>query len=109
VIPDGCVNLAFMGQYVELPGDCVFTVETSVRSAMMAVWGLTGLAKPTIPVPEPYYDVRVLADNVKAFTGKELTVDTLKALVGGADGHDGSSAQREAASSSLSQIPVPTS
>lgn len=83
VIPDGCVNLAFMGQYVELPGDVVFTVETSVRTAMMAVWGLTGLAKPMIPVPEPYYDVRVLADNVKAFTGKELTVDTLRALTDG--------------------------
>ena len=41
VIPDGCVNLAFMGQYVELPEDVVFTVETSVRTAMMAVWGLT--------------------------------------------------------------------
>jgi oleate hydratase len=100
VIPDGCLNLAFMGQYVELPGDVVFTVETSVRTAMMAVRGLTGLAKPMIPVPEPIYDSRVLADNVKAFTGKELTVDTLlRTLAGGADGHDGSSVQREAASS----------
>ncbi len=108
VIPDGCVNLAFMGQYVELPEDVVFTVETSVRTAMMAVWGLTGLAKPTIPVPEPVYDVRVLADNVKAFTGKELTVDTLKALVSGAGRHDGSSVQREAASS-LGQMPALTS
>jgi oleate hydratase len=46
VIPDGCVNLAFMGQFVELPLDVVFTVETSVRTALMAVWGLTGLQKP---------------------------------------------------------------
>ena len=51
VIPDGCINLAFLGQYVELPEDVVFTVETSVRTAMMAVWGLTGLEKPMVPMP----------------------------------------------------------
>ena len=50
VVPAGCVNLAFIGQFVELPGDAVFTVETSVRTAMMAVWGLTGLDKPMIPM-----------------------------------------------------------
>ncbi|MGO8946915.1 MAG: oleate hydratase [Ktedonobacterales bacterium] len=99
VIPDGCVNLAFMGQYVEVPGDCVFTVETSVRTAMMAVWGLTGLAKPMIPLPEPIYDVRVLADNVKLMTGTELTADTLNALVNGAGGQHASPAPRETASS----------
>ena len=38
VIPEGCTNLAFIGQFVELPGDVVFTVETSVRTAMMAVY-----------------------------------------------------------------------
>ena len=43
MIPEGCVNLAFIGQFVELPLDVVFTVETSVRTALMAVWGLTGL------------------------------------------------------------------
>jgi oleate hydratase len=91
VIPDGCVNLAFLGQYAELPGDVVFTVETSVRTAMMAVWGLTGLDKPMIPVPEPYYDARVLADNVKMMTGVELTTETLKALVNSNGGHNASS------------------
>jgi oleate hydratase len=89
VIPDGCVNLAFVGQYVELPGDVVFTVETSVRTAMMAVWGLTGLEKPMVPLPEPYRDVRVLADNVKMMTGCDITEDTLRTLVKGADGHNG--------------------
>lgn len=65
VIPDGCVNLAFIGQFVELPGDVVFTVETSVRTAMMAVWGLTGLDKPMIPIHEPMYDLRVLVSSLK--------------------------------------------
>ena len=32
-----------VGDYVELEGDVVFTVETSVRTAMMAAYGLTGI------------------------------------------------------------------
>ena len=36
VIPAGNKNLAFIGQFVELEGDVVFTVETSVRTAMIA-------------------------------------------------------------------------
>jgi oleate hydratase len=71
VIPDGCVNLAFIGQFVELPLDVVFTVETSVRTALMAVWGLTGLQKPMIPVYEPAYDLRVVVANLKASLGIE--------------------------------------
>jgi oleate hydratase len=98
VIPDGCVNLAFLGQYAELPEDVVFTVETSVRTAMMAVWGLTGLDKPMIPVPEPYYDVRILADNITMMTGTELTADTLTTLVNSGCGHDASSLSRPATS-----------
>jgi oleate hydratase len=31
IIPKGSQNLAFIGQFVELPGDVVFTVETSVK------------------------------------------------------------------------------
>lgn len=69
VIPDGCVNLAFIGQFVELPLDVVFTVETSVRTALMAVWGLTGLQKPMVPVYEPAFDVRVIVANLKASLG----------------------------------------
>ena len=66
VIPEGCVNLAFIGQFVELPGDVVFTVETSVRTAMMAVWGLTSLDKPMIPIFEPVYDLRVIMESMRA-------------------------------------------
>ena len=81
VIPDGCVNLAFMGQFVELPGDCVFTVETSVRTAMMGVWGLTGLDKPMVPLYEPIYDVRVLVSTIKRAVGiQEFLRETLPSL-----------------------------
>ena len=40
VLPEGATNFAFIGQFSELPKDCVFTVEYSVRSAQTAVYGL---------------------------------------------------------------------
>ena len=81
VVPDGCVNLAFIGQFVELPGDAVFTVETSVRTAMMAVWGLTDLKKPMVPLHEPGFDLRVIVSSLFATLGiDELTPQTLKAV-----------------------------
>jgi oleate hydratase len=81
VIPASCVNLAFIGQFVELPGDVVFTVETSVRTAMMAVWGLTGLNKPMVPIYEPAYDLRVIVSSLKATLGiDEITPQNLSAI-----------------------------
>ncbi|HUL51739.1 MAG TPA: oleate hydratase [Verrucomicrobiae bacterium] len=83
VIPEGCVNLAFIGQYVETPGDVSFTVESSVRTAMMAVWGLTGLQKPQIPMYEPLLDVRVIARALAMAAGRnELTMDILDNVKG---------------------------
>ncbi len=38
VVPEGCTNLAFLGQFTEVPDDVVFTVEYSVRTAQMAVY-----------------------------------------------------------------------
>ncbi|KAF1994115.1 67 kDa myosin-cross-reactive antigen family protein [Amniculicola lignicola CBS 123094] len=43
VIPEGSTNLAFLGQFVEIPEDTVFTVEYSVRGAQMAVYALMGV------------------------------------------------------------------
>jgi oleate hydratase len=81
VIPEGCVNLAFIGQFVELPGDVVFTVETSVRTAMMAVWGLTGLEKPMIPMYEPIYDLRVIMESLRATLAiDKISLSTLPAI-----------------------------
>ena len=39
VIPDGCINFAFLGQFADTPRDTVFTTEYSVRTAMEAVYG----------------------------------------------------------------------
>jgi oleate hydratase len=87
VIPDGCVNLAFIGQYVETPGDVSFTVESSVRTAMMAVWGLTGLEKPQVPMYEPIYDMRVVAKSLEMAVGSDTlsldALDKVKAATGG--------------------------
>jgi oleate hydratase len=42
-VPPGSKNLAFIGQFVEIPDDVVFTVEYSVRSAQMAAYQLLGI------------------------------------------------------------------
>jgi oleate hydratase len=45
VIPAKTTNFAFLGQYCEIPGDIVFTIEYSIRSAEIAVNELLGLQK----------------------------------------------------------------
>jgi oleate hydratase len=69
VIPDGCTNLAFIGQYVEVPGDVVFTIETSVRTPMEAVYQLTKLDKEILEVYPCRYDVRFFVERMKKFAG----------------------------------------
>ena len=69
VIPAGSKNFGFLGQYTEIPNDCVFTVEYSVRSAMIAVYGLLNLDKEVDPVFPSQYDIRVLANAAKTCLG----------------------------------------
>ncbi len=64
VVPERSKNLAFLGQFCELPDDVVFTVEYSVRSAQTAVYRLLGLDRKPPPVYKGNYDPRVL---LKAF------------------------------------------
>ncbi|AMM23543.1 oleate hydratase [Variovorax sp. PAMC 28711] len=49
-VPPGTKNFAFIGQFVEIPLDTVFTVEFSVRAAQMAVYELLHITKPIPPV-----------------------------------------------------------
>jgi len=65
VIPQESKNLAFLGQFCEIKDDCVFTVEYSVRSAIMAVYGLLNLEKPVPQIYPSRYDIRALAAAVK--------------------------------------------
>ena len=61
VVPAGTRNLAFMGQFCELPDDVVFTVEYSVRSAQTAVYELLELNRRPPPVYQGRFDPRVLS------------------------------------------------
>jgi oleate hydratase len=60
VVPKGSKNLAFTGQFCELPHDVVFTVEYSVRSAQAAVYELLGLKREIPAVYQGKFDPRVL-------------------------------------------------
>lgn len=60
VMPQGSVNLAFTGQFCELPDDVVFTVEYSIRSAQAAVYRLLGIARTPPAVYQGKFDPRVL-------------------------------------------------
>lgn len=60
VIPPGARNFAFLGQFCEAPEDTVFTVEYSVRTAQMAVYGLLGLDRKVTPIYRGYLNPGVL-------------------------------------------------
>lgn len=61
VVPEGSVNLAFIGQFAEVPDDVVFTVEYSVRTAWTAVSRLLKLGSEPPAVHKGHHDPRVLA------------------------------------------------
>jgi oleate hydratase len=67
VRPTGTTNLAFIGQFCEMPDDVVFTVEYSVRSAQTAVFSLLGLDKQVSPLYKGQQDPSVLLGAVGAF------------------------------------------
>lgn len=69
VVPEGCTNLAFIGQFVEVKDDVVFTVETSVRTAMEAVYRLTKLDKDIIEAYPARYDIRYIVALFKKNAG----------------------------------------
>jgi oleate hydratase len=64
VVPERSKNLAYIGQFCELPDDVVFSVEYSIRSAQTAVYSLLGLNRRPPPVYKGQHDPRVL---LKAF------------------------------------------
>ena len=62
MIPERSKNIAFIGQYCEVPDDVVFTVEYSVRSAQTAVYGLLGMERKPPPVYKGEHSLRVLLE-----------------------------------------------
>lgn len=69
VRPHGARNFAVIGQYCELPRDCVFTVEYSVRSARTAVASLTGRTDPPPAVARTDLDPRVIVRASRVILG----------------------------------------
>ncbi len=73
VVPEGCVNFAFIGQFAETARDCVFTTEYSVRTAMEAVYTLLDIDRGVPEVFGSCYDVRCLLDaSAKMMDGNKL-------------------------------------
>lgn len=68
VLPEGAANFAFLGQFAEVPKDCVFTVEYSVRCAQTAVYGLFETEKKVLPVYDSIYRPDVLIKAVKTIS-----------------------------------------
>jgi oleate hydratase len=60
VVPPGWKNLAFTGQFCELPDDVVFTLEYSIRSAQTAVYSLFKLKRETPAICKEAYDSGIL-------------------------------------------------
>ncbi|MBR1704774.1 MAG: oleate hydratase [Clostridia bacterium] len=58
VLPKGVTNFAFLGNHAHVERDCSFTTEKSIRSAMMAVYGLAGVNRAIPEVYNSIYDIR---------------------------------------------------
>lgn len=73
VVPEGCVNFAFLGQFADTPRDTVFTTEYSVRTAMEAVYTLLNVDRGVPEVFDSVYDIRTLLDSTsKMMDGRKL-------------------------------------
>lgn len=66
VVPEGCINLGLVGQFVETNNDVVFTMESSVRTARIAVYNLLNLNKQVPDINPLQYDIRHLLKATQA-------------------------------------------
>lgn len=67
-VPPNSHNLAFVSQFVEVANDVVFTVEYSVRAAMIAVYELLGIDREIPPVTAHDHSIMVnIEAAIKAF------------------------------------------
>lgn len=86
VVPEGSVNLAFIGNYAETEKDTVFTTEYSVRTAMEAVYTLLEVDRGVPEVFASSYDIRVLLQSIYYLNDKkalkDIDVPWLVSLIG---------------------------
>lgn len=71
VVPEGCSNLALLGQFVETSNDIIFTMEASVRTARIGVYTLLGLPKQVADISPTQYDIRNLLKGARALNNNE--------------------------------------
>jgi|26BtaG_2_1085354.scaffolds.fasta_scaffold00366_1 oleate hydratase len=85
VVPEGCTNLACMGQFVETHNDVVFTLESSVRTARIGVYSLLGINKQVPDIYPGQYDIRRLLRATRTLNSNEafLGEGILRRLLGG--------------------------
>ena len=85
VVPNGSVNLAFIGNFAETEKDTVFTTEYSVRTAMEAVYTLLQIDRGVPEVFASSFDIRVLLEAIYFLNDKkklkELELPWLLSLV----------------------------
>lgn len=75
VVPEGSVNLAFIGNYAETVRDTVFTTEYSVRTAMEAVYRLLNIDRGVPEVFDSCFDIRVLLRSIYYLNDKKKLKD----------------------------------
>ena len=74
VVPEGCVNFAFLGQFAQTERDTIFTTEYSVRTAMEAVYTLLDVERGVPEVYNSVYDIRCLLNAAHyLLDGRKLT------------------------------------
>ncbi|MET3009659.1 oleate hydratase [Stenotrophomonas koreensis] len=71
VVPPGCTNLALVGQFVETANDVVFTMDSSIRTARVAVYTLLDLPKQVPDLSPTQYDIRSLFRGARALNNGE--------------------------------------
>ncbi|AEV95783.1 oleate hydratase [Pediococcus claussenii] len=75
VVPEGSVNLAFIGNFAETERDTVFTTEYSVRTAMEAVYTLLNVDRGVPEVFDSAFDARVLMNAIYYLNDKKKLED----------------------------------
>lgn len=71
IVPGGCTNLGLLGQFVETNNDVVFTMESSVRTARVAVYTLLDIPKAVPDLSPTQYDIRNLLKAARALNNGE--------------------------------------
>ncbi|ULU24629.1 oleate hydratase [Dyella terrae] len=71
VVPAGCTNLGLLGQFVETHNDVIFTMESSVRTARVAVYTLLNLRKQVPDLSPTQYDIRNLIKAARTLNNNE--------------------------------------